>query len=270
MSRAAFVCRDWVVWSPRRDPLPVAPQRRWRVSLCTVCMGRCVDLKLTLPQNLADNADYPALEFVVLNYNSSDDLDDFMRTPEMGRHMMSGRIRYLRTSEPQFYSTSHSRNVAFRNSTGDILLNVDADNFTGVGFAEYVNRLANVRSTRVLFAKSKWRNHGRIGMFRHEFEQFGGYDEDLQGYGWEDYSLMGRVLRAGHMLLWWRGASVDFSRRILTPKSLVATRMVEDDWKLTEKRNMTLTLAKIERGELIANRERAWGMVRDLEVVTKV
>lgn len=237
-----------------------------RISICTVCMGRCHDLRRTLIRNLEDNCDYSNLEFVVLNYNSNDELHDFMSSDLIAPYLHTKRVRYLITRRPQFYSTSHSRNLAFKNSTGEIVTNVDADNFTGPSFASYVNRLANVCSEKALFTRGKWRNHGRIGMFRSDFEHLGGYDEDLDGYGWEDYSLMGRAMSAGFTLMWWLRAGQDFSQRVLTPKDYVAVNMQTTDWRYTERANRDLTLAKIESGDLIANSGRSWGSVDDLEV----
>ena len=268
MRNPHFVRKDWNIWSPRQHPLPARPKIMWRISICTVCMGRTHDLRQTLIKNIKDNEDYPNVEFVVLNYNSRDDMHDFMQSKEVATFLKNGRVRYMVTREPQFYQSSHSRNIAFRNSTGHIVTNVDADNFTGVGFASYLSRLANVCPRRALFVRRKWRIHGRIGMFRDEFDHYGGYDEDLSGYGWEDYSLMGRVLRAGHTLMWWLGSDVDFSRRIITPKNRVAENMHHKNWREAESRNMNITLEKIERRDLIVNRGKEWGFSKDLEICT--
>lgn len=265
-NRKAFVRPDWKIWSPRLEPLPKVPPVTWRISICTVCMRRTRDLRETLVKNIEENSDYPNLEFVVLNYNSDDDLDAFMLSESIAPYLRIGRVRYLITREPKFYATSHSRNVAFNNSTGEIVTNVDADNYTGRGFASYLNRLANIRQHKVLFTRSKWRNHGRIGMFKSDFYELGGYDEDLSGYGWEDYSLMGRALSGGFTLMWWLRRDVDYSRRIITPKCDVASNMSNQEWRQTEQSNKEITLKKIANGDLTANRFRRWGYVGDLQV----
>lgn len=259
-------CR-WSVWSPRTQPLPDVPKRHWRISLCTACMGRTNDLKLTLPQNVADNEDYPQIEFVVLNYNSRDDLHTFMLSKDIYPHLANGKIKYIRTSMPAFFSMSHARNVAFRAATGDIVSNVDADNFTGKGFATFLNRLANVRASRVIFAKGKRQIHGRLGMFKSEFETLGGYDEDLVGYGGEDHSLLLRAMSAGYMLMWWASSGRDFMRRIVTPREVVGRNLVNPDWRETERFNRETTIDKLNKGEVAVNRDRNWGFAADLEVV---
>ena len=52
-----------------------------KISFCTVCMNRLQYLMQTLPVNIAGNIDYPNLEFVVLNYNSKDDMENWIRIP---------------------------------------------------------------------------------------------------------------------------------------------------------------------------------------------
>ena len=256
----------WRIWSPKLEPLSDKPSLVSKISICTACMGRAHDLKRTLISNILDNEDYPALEFVVLNYNSQDDMHEFMMSAEVRPHFESGRLKYLRTRSPHFFSMSHSRNVTFRASSGHIITNVDADNFTGRGFATYLNRLANVCPRHAIFAKGKRRIHGRLAMYRSEFEEIGGYDEDLEGYGYEDHSLMMRAMSAGHTLMWWAGSEVDFMRRIITPREIVGDNMTNPDWKATERMNKKVTMDKIARGDFVVNKGRKWGYIADLEL----
>jgi hypothetical protein len=246
-------------------PLPEYPEMHLRISICITCMGRTHDLKRTLIRNIQHNEDYPNLEFVVLNYNSPDDMHEFMTSPSVLHYIQNGVIKYAITKSPKFYSSPHSHNIAFRTATGEIVTSVDADNFTGKGFATYLNRLASVCPRRALFARGKRWIHGRIGMYKNEFEELGGYDEDLQGYGFDDHSLMIRAMNSGCTLMWWaRGSGVEFADRIWTPRDRVAENMANHDWKATEAKNKELTLVKVTRGDFIANRNRNWGHVNDL------
>lgn len=258
---------EWNIWSPKSEPLPQNVHFFNSISLCTVCMGRTEDLKKTLIQNIFDNEDYPNLEFVILNYNSMDDMDIFMTSNLIYPYVRNGRIKYLRTSVPKFYSTSHSRNIAFRNASNSIVINVDADNYTGKGFANYINKLAHLCPQKALFAKGKYRTHGRIGMYKNEFEKIGGYDEELIGYGWEDISLLIRTMNSNYKMMWWAGNQIDFTTRIITPKSRVSEYMENTDWRTTEIVNKRITLDKIDKNDLIVNKNREWGSVDDLEVI---
>lgn len=171
-------------------PRPARP----RISFCTTCMGRLHHLKETLPRNIEDNRDCGDLEFVVLDYNSPDSTGAWIHDtyPDLIR---TGRLKYFRTTEPRYFHMAHSKNVAHRLATGDIVCNVDADNFTGPGFAA---KLADIflRGPRRLVVSGDWRvvkgSNGRVAMWRKHFLAFRGYDESMQGYGFEDQDLISR------------------------------------------------------------------------------
>jgi len=103
--------------------------KNYAISFCTTCMGRLYNLKETLPQNIEDNKAYPNLEFVILDYNSKDNLWEWM-SRNMMDHILSGRVSYYRTTEPKYFSMSHSRNIAYKVAKGEIVNNLDADNYT--------------------------------------------------------------------------------------------------------------------------------------------
>jgi len=107
------------------------------VSLCTVCKNRSAHYKATILKNIADNIHDPNVEFILLDYNSEDDLEEWVRH-NLTEHIESGIFTYYKTNEPEYFHRSHSRNMAFRLAKGDILCNVDADNFTGYSFTNYL------------------------------------------------------------------------------------------------------------------------------------
>src|SRR5688572_15135597 len=133
------------------SPRKVGP----RISLCTTCMGRLHHLKETLPRNLEDNKDCPELEFVVLDYNSPDSTGAWLHEtyPDL---IHSGRLKYFRTTEPKYFHMAHSKHVAHRLATGDIVCNVDADNFTGPGFASKLAEMF-LRGPRRLVVTGDWK-----------------------------------------------------------------------------------------------------------------
>ncbi len=175
--------------------------REIRLSFCTTCRDRLHHLRQTLPENLASNADHPALEWVLLDYNSGDGLRAWVRD-HMAEPLASGRLRYFYTPEPRSYRMSHSRNVAFRLARGGILCNVDADNFTGPDFAAYVERRF-AGAEQVFLSVDPERHHhlrdafGRLCVRRRHFLAAGGYDEAMSGYGWEELDLSSRLEALG-------------------------------------------------------------------------
>jgi len=232
---------------------PVA--RQYRISLCTTCMGRLHDLRQTLPKNIEDNRDYPYLEFVILDYNSDDGLEKWIRH-NMMEHVESGLLAYYRITEPRYYTMSHSRNVAFLAARGEIVNNVDADNWTNAGFAAYLNRLANQCPSKAIFAKGKRLLHGRIGFFKHEWEALGGYDERFDGYGHDDKDLLYRAWMTGFTLMWYGGRYVT---RLSTPRAAKTARMRNKNRKQTEEANKAASAQNLLRGRYRANDGLRWG-----------
>ena len=240
-------------------------KKMYNISFCITCMDRLYDLKETLPKNIEDNKSYPNLEFVILDYNSNDGLGKWMKK-NMMQHIESGKVVYYRTTEPKYFDMSHSRNIAFKVATGDIVNNLDADNYTRrldiekpeICWAEYLNRMANSASEcpkNPIFAKGKQLLHGRIGFFKNDFLNLGGYDEGLEGYGHDDQDLMQRANLLDFKLYSWGGTYYD---KIKTSKKEKNINM-EKNWKTTEKINKIKSYDNIKAGKLVANQGKHWG-----------
>jgi len=234
-----------------------------KISFCTTCMNRLDDLRITLPANIYANSSYPNCEFVLLDYNSSDGLAKWIRR-KMIQHIESGKLIYYRTDEPKYYSMSHSRNVAFKLATGDIVNNVDADNFTFDGapcsmcFAQWVNEQAVSHTEKTVFAKTRQVTimHGRVGFYKNEFiNDLGGYDEDFQGYGHDDQDIVQRALGLGFNIVKW-GSSYFY--RIQTPPAKKNVNLL-DDWDYTRRKNREMSYNNILSGRFKANENRQWG-----------
>ena len=250
---------NWTFWKPQEEPLPKKAKKIRKISIITTCMNRTYDLKKTYIRNILDNIDYPNVEFVLLNYNSSDDLDEWVKKYLSG-WIEDGVVNYYKTTEPKYYQMGHSRNIAYKVAQGEIVNNVDADNYTGRGFVDAINLLAELSPKKAIFAKGKKMMHGRVGLYKKEFLELGGYDEDFIGYGYDDHDLVIRAMMFGYKFMWWTGVpNGDFARRIRTPRSKITKNMLHKNWKETEDINKKLNLEKIERKEFIANKGKHWG-----------
>jgi len=181
---------------------------------------------------------------------------------------------YVRTDKPTYFSMSHSRNIGCRIASGDIVLNVDADNFTRdikdvepkLCFAEYINMLANQQSRKALFAKGRHLLHGRIGFYKNEFiELLGGYDENMFGYGHEDIDLWRRAMAQDFKLMCFGG---QYYSRLETPDKK-KNENFPLPWQVTEQRNKTLSHQNYVAGRFRANHERPWGAARIVKNFTE-
>lgn len=172
-----------------------------KTSFCTTCMNRLHHLKETLPKNIEDNKDFKNLEFVLLDYNSTDGLEEFVKE-NWQEHIKKGRLAYYKTTIPHYYNASHARNLAFKLAKGDIICNIDADNFTGIGFAKYVATEFNNPTIFLAVLKPdgptiKKDAIGRICVKKEDFLAIRGYDEQMIHYGFEDYDLINRLEMRG-------------------------------------------------------------------------
>ena len=232
------------------------------ISFCTTCMNRLDDLRVTLPVNIEANADYPNLEFVLLDYNSSDGLGHWVKK-EMMEHIRSGRLVYYRLENQEYFNMCYSRNIAFKLASGEIVNNLDADNFTfetspnSLSWAAWLNEQAEINPFKTIFIKSRQLGiiHGRIGFHKEAFLDLGGYDEDLTGYGHDDQNIVERALASGFILSKWGGR---YFSRIQTGTARKNTNLLKH-WKITRRENKALSAAKIARKEYIANVGREWG-----------
>jgi hypothetical protein len=165
-------------------------------------MDRLHHLRQTLPVNITDNENYENLEFILLDYNSSDALEEYVKT-NLSIYIETGKLIYCKTFTPKFFHRSHSRNLAFKLATGDLICNIDADNFTGKNFANYINesfeKEENIFLTTLGDTNRKYQKDtlGRICVKREDFYNIKGYDERMVSYGFEDYDFANRLELSG-------------------------------------------------------------------------
>lgn len=155
-------------------------------------MNRLSHLKKTLEKNICDNLVYENLEFILLDYNSTDGLENWAKN-DLKNYIEKGILKYYRTSEPNSFHRSHSRNVAMKLASGDIVCNLDADNFLGEDFAFYVN--FSFSFNKEVFMTSGFKNgsYGKVCVRKEHFLKIRGYDERMSGWGYEDDDLYFRL-----------------------------------------------------------------------------
>ena len=170
--------------------------RFYKISFCTVCMGRTHHLAKTYLKNIEDNKDYPNIEFVLLNYNSNDNMDGWVRQ-NLYEYIESGIVKYYKTFEPSVFHASKAKNLAHRIASGDVLVNLDADNFTGRDNAFYLNHLYVNSPSKILvhFSSYNWKFYdtiGRIAIKKEDFLALNGYREDFGPMKMQDIDLLKR------------------------------------------------------------------------------
>jgi len=228
-----------------------------KLSYCITCMGRLHHLKRTLPANIAANRDFN-VEFVVLDYNSRDGLGEWIRK----RHSADiecGKLIYARTDEPSGFHQAHAKNLSHRLATGDILCNLDADNYATSQFTEYLLDLFSSRERVVTRGQSGEGFFGRIALPKFWFYRMGGYDEELvPGYGNEDNDAYerGSALGLASLIL-----PEKFAKVIAHSDEERLANLIVKNWNSTTA-NGSLSLRKRLQGKYVANQETGWGKAK--------
>ena len=176
-----------------------------KIVFCTTVKNRTQHLEHTLPKNLADNADHPCT-FVVLDYNSEDHLAAYLEShhrPDIddGRLVVYGMPPG--PGGPIPFRMAHAKNMSHRCGLlegADILVNLDADNYTEMDFAAYI--AGEMRPSTYLWArmvKGQFRRgiSGRIVVAKDDFLKAGGYDEKYDTWGPDDKDFNARLGRLG-------------------------------------------------------------------------
>lgn len=168
------------------------------VSICITVMNRLHHIRETLPTNLDEN-NSPGIEFILLDYNSTDGLDHFIKD-NFQKHLQSGRLIYYKCNTEQSFKRSHSRNMAFRLANGDIVCNLDGDNYAGEDFGKYVQEVFSSNENICLTGlQNRWLPDasGKLCVKKSDFIDVTGYDENFEGYGFEDFDMVNRLLLSG-------------------------------------------------------------------------
>ena len=184
-----------------------------RIGFCITCKGRAEHIKQTLPKNLTDNCDYPNAMFVLLDYDSPDDLQHYL-LKHHAQDLKSGRLvvyRYRNGGAP--FHVAHAKNIAARLGIlegAEILVTLDADNYTGPGFARYIDeRFAepgiflcpdhlSIQSLPHGPQRPCRGFAGRLAVRAQEFIKAGGYDEMYDTWRGEDIDMNFRLERMGY------------------------------------------------------------------------
>lgn len=160
-------------------------------------MGRLHHLRQTLQKNIDDNADCADVEYVLLDYNSKDDLEGWVQENIAN---LPGVV-YWRERLATRWRMPHAKNLSHLLASGDVLCNLDADNRTGKGYASMLARTFSEHPDSIVTHVHGGSFGGRVAIRASDFRRLRGYDERLSfGWGWEDDDLKARAATLGLQL----------------------------------------------------------------------
>lgn len=178
-----------------------------KISICIISRDRLEHLKQTLLINILANFNCSDVELLLLDYNSSDGMEYWIRE-NFGEFLNSGLLVYYRTKEPKKFNHSHAKNLAFKLATGDVVCNVNADHFLEKDFADYLKNMFLSNPNIVITPVKVYNNRvakdllGKVAVLKDNFLRVTGFDERMYTYGFEDFDFVNRlemmnVLRIG-------------------------------------------------------------------------
>lgn len=168
-----------------------------KISFCTTCMDRLFHLSQVFKRNIESSNSYPEVEFILLNYGSTDKLDEWARD-NLFCEIEKGKVKYYRTDDPRYWVAAHAKNIAHKLASGDILCNLDSDILIPQGFCEYINSVfeSDPKSIIAFDSDDIHGNHGCAGIVacqKDHFYSVNGYDEGIKlGWGCDDMNFQFR------------------------------------------------------------------------------
>lgn len=195
-----------------------------RLSFCITCKDRLDHLKQTLSRNLRDNAkDRKDIEFVLVDFGTPG-LPQYIKDT-FPSELADGYLRYFASAALPYWSAPVAKNTSHVLARGDILANLDADNYTQYRGGRFILSVFDKYGGDILFHFRKPDGNykgtsGRIAVTRVAFRELGGYNQALLPVGFDDLDFVSRF-RAK----WPRKTVVVFARGQKTgvPKSASAT-----------------------------------------------
>ena len=244
-----------------------------KISFCTTCMDRLFHLKETYLQNIENSSSYQNREFILLNYNSQDSIDSWVRE-NLKNHLKSGLVKYYKTTEAKWWVAAHAKNIAHKQADGDLLCNLDCDNFVVPGFCEYVVGL---------FAKGRFEkdiilaapesdprgNRGTCGMItcrKEHFYSVNGYDESINlGWSMEDTNFQFRCRMHNNLDL--AVLDINYTKCIGHGNETRTKNCQLKDPIFTKKVSENLTIDCAAEKNYIANKDVKWGEAQLVKIL---
>lgn len=231
----------------------------YEISLCTTCANRFDQFHETFETNYQILLKSPDVEWIIVNFGSTDQLHDYMieKLPFLSR-----RVTYIRELSSRGWHMSIAKNVAHRSASGNVLMNLDCDNFIH-------NSLEAIRSSSLKILHH-WSGEigdgtrGRISVDRDIFYSLGGYDESFYPMGYQDTDFLNRALASGIEI---GKNKMDSNLPIPNTKqdSIKLCKTAGMDWRTYNKLNSQKSKENINAGKLVANDGR-WLTPLDIDI----
>lgn len=162
-----------------------------KISIIIPCKNRLNHLLQCLPGILAQT--YQDLEVIIVDFHCPQNTGEVIKN-----QFTDPRIKVVYALvKKDHWNLSESRNMGFMESTGPILLFLDADTIVQPTFIEYAVKELNEKTFVTGLVADPWNGCGCAMVNRTDFVRVRGYNEALIGWGFEDFDFYGRLEQSG-------------------------------------------------------------------------
>ncbi len=229
------------------------------ISFCTPVKGRLAYLKQTYVDNLraVQTSGIPA-EFVLLDYDCPDGVAEWA-TSALAEFAGIVSLYKLTGSRP-FYAIPVADNCAMKLAKGAIVSNLMADIRVTPAYFSEVYKLALKDPNCLVRARreAKTGTTGLMTIWKDRFLAAGGYDEQMQGWGYQDVDLRHRCEALKMNLVYWsetEAEALPHGDEFRTQYSSVPEAVKESNAK-----NIERSKKNVRQKKLVANVGSEWGV----------
>lgn len=232
--------------------------KKIKISYCTTCHNRLWQLALTLKNNLLNLRRNE--ELVLVNYGSKDGLNRYIENNDLcHKYILENKLKYIEVLNVDKYDCSKAKNIAHRFANGQMLVNLDADNFNTRIRNVVLNTNNHNKLLIHLWANSDYNGtYGKICISKNNFFKLGGYDESFLPIAYQDGDLIERAKRLNIPYLL-KPISAKIIENNIKEKS---ENTGFSDWWECFYKNKEKSENNISNNKIVANKDTGWGYVK--------
>jgi glycosyltransferase involved in cell wall biosynthesis len=238
-----------------------------KLSFCITCKNRFHQISKTLRQNLDSNIkDSNDIEFVLVDFDSKDGLSDWI-IGNFQKEIESGYLKYFFCQSLPNWDCSVAKNTSHVLASGQVLVNLDCDNFTGPNGGKFILKQFALYGPRLLLHQASGNigdgSFGRISIMKRLFLAIGGYDQSFAPMAYQDTDLILRLIEFG--LIYIVKSNPSFNKAIYNTKDEgIFYAKGNMSYREMDKHNRILSSRNIANGNIVSNIGKDIGAVSNI------
>jgi len=161
------------------------------ISFCIPIHNRLSDLQEVLPSVIKSAKRSLPVELVILDYNSTDGLEEYVKTIDYDN------IIYKKFTGRDYFHMAHAKNLAALAANGEYIVTSNADIFVNEEFFEFIRTIIENTGIPLLRTPNLNSYAGIVVIKKSEFIAAGGIDERFEFYSPDDKDFILRLERRG-------------------------------------------------------------------------